>query len=322
MMNMTPRENTLRALTFGRPERVAQEYKSLKTVMPSCLQDRADNGLDIFGVKWIDTAPDANFKLLTDITKWREVIKFADIDAMDWAGSAERDYAGIDRAEKLIWASLRLGPFERMHSFMGFETTLTAMYEEPEELSALIEAYTDYRVRCIRKMAEFYKPDFICIHDDYGTQLSLFMSRDMWLEFYAPSLRRLIDEIHTHKILAALHSCGRIDPLIGDFVEFGIDVWESVQPCCDLRAIYAKYGSKIAFAPAMDQQKLGQCSPEEARAIVRETIDTLGKFGNVMPRDTGGGRTMSPENAAAVRDEIERYGEDYYRLNPIPEERN
>ena len=300
---------------------MAQEYKSVKPVTPSCLRDRVDNGRDIFGVQWIDTAPDANFKLLTDVTKWRDVIKFSDLDAMDWAGSAELDCVGIDRAEKLLWISLRLGPFERMHSFMGFETALTAMYEEPEDLSALIEAYTDYRVKCIKKVAEFYKPDLICIHDDYGTQLSLFMSRDMWLEFYAPALKRLIDEIHAHDILAVLHCCGRVDPLIGDFVEMGIDIWESVQPCCDLSAIYEKYGSKIAFAPAMDQQKLGQCSPEEARAIVRETIDTLGKFGNVMPRDVGVSRTMSDENAAAVRDEIERYGSDYYQLHPIPKER-
>ncbi len=157
----------------------------------------------------------------------------------------------------------------------------------------------------------------ISLHDDYGTQTSLFMAPDMWRSFFKPSLKRIVDAIHAHGIIAVLHCCGKVDPLIGDFVELGIDVWESVQPCCDLKSIYAQYGKQISFMPAMDLQRLGYCTPDEARQIVRDTIDTLGKYGNVMPRDRGA-RTMSKENTDAVLDEIAKYGRDYYKIHPIP----
>ncbi len=200
---------------------------------------------------------------------------------------------------------------------MGFEDALLSMYTEPEALAALISAYVDFRIRCIDKVAEFYRPDIISLHDDYGTQTSLFMAPDMWRSFFKPSLKRIVDAIHAHGIIAVLHCCGKVDPLIGDFVELGIDVWESVQPCCDLKSIYAQYGKQISFMPAMDLQRLGYCTPDEARQIVRDTIDTLGKYGNVMPRDRGA-RTMSKENTDAVLDEIAKYGRDYYKIHPIP----
>lgn len=314
---MTDRENCLRAIKRQRPEWVPQEYKSITVVNPSCLRDRVDDGYDWFGVKWRETVPEAEETLLADITEWREVIKFPNLDELDWEGCAERDLADYSRAEKLLWVPMRLGPFERMHSFMGFETALISIYEEPEELEALLTAYIDYRVKCIDKVAEYYKPDMVSIHDDYGTQLSLFMSPEAFRTIFKPFLKRLVDALHSHGIIAILHCCGKVDKLVGDFVELGIDVWESVQPCCDLKSIYAEYGDKISFMPALDLQRLGYCTPDEARQIVRDAIDTLGRHGNVMPRDRGA-RTMSKENAEAVLDEIDKYGRDYYKLHPIP----
>lgn len=314
---MTDRENCLRAIRRQRPEWVPQEYKSIKLVSPSCVRDRVDNGPDWFGVRWRETVPEPGEHLLQDIYDWKARIHFPDLDSLDWAGSAQRDLADYRREEKLLWIPVRPGPFERMHSFMGFENTLMYTLTEPEMLTELLDAYVGHMLSVIDKVHIYYKPDIISIHDDYGTQISLFMSPETWRELFKPQLKRLVDAIHARGIFAILHCCGKVDKLIGDFVELGIDVWESVQPCCDLKSIYAQYGDKISFMPAMDLQRLGTCTPEEARQIVRDTIDTLGKYGNVMPRDRGA-RTMPQENADAVRDEIAVYGSIYYQKHPIP----
>jgi hypothetical protein len=146
---MPDRENCLRAIRRQRPEWVPQEYKCIKLVNPACLLDRVDDGVDWFGVRWRETVPEVGERLLPDITKWREIIYFPDLEALDWEGCARRELDGYDREEKLLWIPQRPGPFERLHSFMGFEDALLSMYTEPEALAALISAYVDFRIRCI-----------------------------------------------------------------------------------------------------------------------------------------------------------------------------
>ena len=54
-------------------------------------------GLDMFGIDW-EYVPSAHGSIvrpgnptLTDVTKWKEVIKFPDVDSWDWEGNAESD---------------------------------------------------------------------------------------------------------------------------------------------------------------------------------------------------------------------------------------
>ena len=97
-----------------------------------------------------------------------------------------------------------------------------------------------------------------------------------------------------------------MDRLVGRFVELGADTWDSVQPCCDLPAIYAEYGDKIGFSSNMDLQKFATCTEEEARQVVRYYIDTLGGRNNLLlwdvyPLKLG----LNPD---VLTDEIKRYG--------------
>jgi hypothetical protein len=142
----------------------------------------------------------------------------------------------------------------------------------------------------------------------------------MWCDFFKDGLKKLFDAIHEHGKIAILHSCGHIDPLIGDFVEIGVDCWDSVQSCCNLPEIYKKYGRQLSFTPSLNMQVLfaGSATPDMARRMVRDTVDMLGRFGNVMIRDTPPARFEYPEIIAAIRDECDTYGRDYYKHHPIP----
>ena len=43
-----------------------------------------------------------------------------------------RDCANYDRENKLVKFILESGPFERLHSLVGFEEAMVSMYTEPE----------------------------------------------------------------------------------------------------------------------------------------------------------------------------------------------
>jgi uroporphyrinogen decarboxylase len=55
--------------------------------------------------------------LLEDVNDWKQVVKFPDLDAIDWKSARERDEKLIDR-NKLLVITILNGPFERLHALM------------------------------------------------------------------------------------------------------------------------------------------------------------------------------------------------------------
>ena len=49
---------------------------------------------------------------------------------------------------------------------MGFEDTLTALYENPDEMHELIETITQYRLDYVRRLIDGLQPDVIFSHED------------------------------------------------------------------------------------------------------------------------------------------------------------
>jgi len=324
---MTGRENTLRALRRQKPEWIPEFHKEVDVLLnPSYQKERihTPGGFDWFGVYWREYMPnvDGHDYVLKDITKWRETIKFPDLDAIDWESCAAHDTANLDRENKVFWIANPIGLFERLHALMSFEDALMCFYEEPEELQSLIDALTDFKIDLLGRAIKYYKPDVIQMHDDYGTQLSTFISPELWRKFFKKNIKRISDFVKSHGVVFLLHSCGKVESLIGDFVECGVDGWDSVQKCNDLPAIAKEYGDRICFTPAIGAQPLngkGDYSEEEARAEIRWFIDNMGQFGGLVPRPVAG-MIISPETSAFMQDEVMIYGREYYKRNPIKSE--
>ena len=77
---------------------------------------------------------------------------------------------------------------------MGFEDTLSNLYEHPDEMHELIEYITGLRLRYVKLLIDNLHPDVIFSHDDWGTKSALFMKPEMWREFLqgaVPPLLRL-----------------------------------------------------------------------------------------------------------------------------------
>ena len=175
------------------------------------------NGEDWFGVRWIwdpmlmTYCPDANQKpVLEDITQWREVIKWPDLDAMDWENATKIDHVDerFDRTEHAFIIWLQNGPFERLHELMGFENSLIALLEEPEEVKAFFDRWIEYRCKLLDYICKYYKPDVLQVSDDSGTQLAPFYSLDVWEELMHPYWNAMGEQIRKNGVIPELHSCG------------------------------------------------------------------------------------------------------------------
>jgi len=78
-----------------------------------------------------------------------------------------------------------------------------------------------------------------------------------------------------------MHSDGAVAPLIDDFIEIGVDVYNPVQPNVpgsDPRELKDKYGEKICFFGGIDQQSLLPSGDiKMIRAEIKERIAILGE---------------------------------------------
>ncbi len=259
---------------------------------PKCVNERPEghDGYDWFGVHWT-YQPETKSPMvtpgrppvITDITKWEEQVTFPDLSAVDFEGCAAEETKDWDRKNKYSEVMLINGCFERTHHLMGFENVFVAMYEEPEAYQALINRIADYKCELIRHVVRAYRPDILMMHDDYGANSSMMISPEMWREFIKEPLSRLVATAHECGVIYEHHSCGYIEPIIGDLVEIGVDSLNPLQrPCNDIAKIKREYGGKITLVGGVDSQGVIEnpaSTDEEIAGNIREAYDTLAPGG-------------------------------------------
>lgn len=287
---MTKREQLLQVYAHKNIGYVPNFFTDFDFLKPETMNERAEaGGKDWFGVEWefvplvLAAMVKPGTKVLTDITKWREQVHFPDLDAIDWEAAAKKETAGWDRENKISYLMLINGMFERTHALMGFEDAFMAMYDEPEEYQALVDAITDYKVKLIEIMEKYYKPDVLCFHDDYGANDRMLMSPDLWRQFFKAPLKRVIDAAHKVGIIYEHHSCGYIEPIFDELVELGIDAIDPLQITNPIRQLKNKYEHRLTFVGGYDTQNVYDrpgVTEEEIREETKRTMDLMAPGGS------------------------------------------
>jgi uroporphyrinogen decarboxylase len=155
--------------------------------------------------------------------------------------------------------------------------------------------------------------DILYVGDDVAMQTGLMMSRNLWLKWLQPRLGQVIQASRQIKpdILVQYHSDGKINDLIPDLIEVGVDILNPVQPeCVDHQWVKERYGDRLAFNAGLGVQSvLPFGTPQDVRNHVQEVIETLGAGGgliigpsHVIERDT------PLENILAMLDAINEFG--------------
>lgn len=276
---MNYRENTLRTLRCEPNEWIPNFFTDKNLIVSSCMRDYVlgpAGTKDWFGVEWTDRIPTPGTRRLSDITAWREEIEFPDLDAIDWESAAERDLAGTN-PELINNISIAYLLFERLHAFVGFEDALTYLLTEPEATMEFFTALTDFRCREIEKIGKHYKPDLLTGLDDWGYEKGMFMSLPVWREMIKPHMARIVQCVHDNGMLYEHHSCGYIQPLVGDLVEIGVDALDPVQGKNDIFELHRQYGDRLCLIGGFDNQRiLDQQTPDEDAVLeLRRVLEPM-----------------------------------------------
>ena len=239
-MNFTPEivpDNTARALVTQ-----AKPYEGPK------------GGLDMFGVDW-EYVPSANGSIvrpgnptLTDITKWREVIKFPDVDSWDWEKSAREDREFLANNRRVRLFCILTGYFERLISFMDFGPAAYALMNRKtkQDVKDLMDAIADLWIDVVDHVHKYYGDlvDGITIHDDWGAQDGPFFNERVVREMLVPYMRKVTDHIHSIGYITNLHSCGKVEKLLPCMIEAGCDCWDGMA-INDYHMLFTEYADQI-----------------------------------------------------------------------------
>ena len=175
--------------------------------------------------------------------------------------------------------------FETAWALRGYEQLMMDMSLDPDLANAIMEIPYRYHLTAAKKLVEL-GADMIWIGDDVGTQNRMLFSPNMWRQFLKPRMANFIAEIKSlnPNLKVAYHTDGKIDPIIPDLIEIGLDVLNPVQPASmDPAKLKEKYGDQLCFWGTIDEQHtLPFGRPSDVEAEVRERLQTVGVDGGLI----------------------------------------
>jgi len=201
---------------------------------------------------------------------------------------------------KYVMTGIFMLLFERMHALHGFENTLADLLLERERIEMLADRIVDFDLGIIENISQRF-PD--CIHgfrfsDDWGTQQNVLINPQLWDQFFKPRYKRICDAIHEAGWHVWMHSCGKINAIIEDLIEVGVDVINLQQPrALGIEEIGRRFRGCICFESACDIQhtlpfKKVEEIQKEARLLLEHWATPSGGF---ILSDYGDGQAIGVE---------------------------
>jgi uroporphyrinogen decarboxylase len=300
----------------------------------------AEHGLDAFGAPVDDIygAEGVGYGVgraypLASATTVAEVENFA------WPDAADFDYRiaatllrqipddkakridgkyGIGKPGKTLEEAAGGGPWLplicNLFNLFGLENTLVNFACQPRLIETAVRQTEEFTLEFFRRLCEATSglAEVAYYGDDFATQRGLLVSPEHWRRFLKPTYKKVFELLKSHGLKVWFHSCGQFRPVMGDLVDIGMDVWETVQthlPGNEPEVLKREYGDHITFYGGISTQRtLPFGTVTDVRREVRERIRVLGKKGGyIVGSDHGIMPDVPMENVLAMFDEARRF---------------
>ncbi len=176
------------------------------------------------------------------------------------------------------------GPFQFATFLRSMEKLFMDMALNPEFAHTLFDKMVEFELEYYDRIfrAADGQIDILRPHDDYGTQIGMLFSTDMWKEYFSENTKKLAELAHRYGAFYQQHSCGAVRQIIPELIACGVDVLEPIQKVEGLEpeALKRDFGDHLAFHGGIDTQGvLPFGTPQEVRKETRRLIDVLDQNG-------------------------------------------
>jgi len=263
---MNSYEIVKRAIDFNYPERLPCEFSSFGISDTHGVgfnqigtgNNTLKEAYDEWGCLWNRT----DVKNMGQV-KGHPLQNWSDIDKFNWPDPNSKSfYEGMENKfigseGKFISTGIFMLLFERMHSLRGFENTLMDLYLEKENIEMLADRIVEYDIAIINNISARFPKQIHCLNftDDWGTELTTFISPNLWNEFFKPRYKKIFDAAKRAGWYIWMHSCGKVNGIIEGLIEIGVNVLNLQQPrALGIEEIGKQFAGRVCFSSTCDIQ--------------------------------------------------------------------
>ncbi|MBS7625199.1 hypothetical protein KEJ29_06455 [Candidatus Bathyarchaeota archaeon] len=300
---MNPRKNFFLAIRHEEPYWLPCPLfdKSVATVSHGLIE-RCNFGLDSWGVRW--ELKDNR----SDSFPVEHPLKSPDmVDDYPMPSPYEphvikraiEEASRVDRSNTVVMGDNGWGLFERAWLLLGMTRFFIWSFRHQDALKRLIERIAEVKVAITEELIEKVNIDIIAYGDDWGMEDRLLISPNKWRTFIKPYQAKLYQIAKKNGVLVYQHSDGKVEDLIPDLVEMGVDILNIQRECNNWQKIIERFGKRISLWGGVSARTLDIGKLEE---IAKETEECcrLGRNGGVILAP-GHALKYSPEKIDVMR---------------------
>jgi uroporphyrinogen decarboxylase len=215
-----------------------------------------------------------------------------------------------------VGASCFAGIFEMVFWLRGYKNAFLDFARAPAIVETVMDSLLEVQVRFWSALLDKFGAwlDIALLTEDLGTQTSLLISPRQFRTLVKPRLKHLIDVIKARRpdTRVMLHSCGAIYPLIGDFIDIGVDILNPIQPAAanmDPERLKREFGADLCFHGGIDVQRiLCHGTPNQVVEHVERCVEVLGAGGGYIAAPSHCIQPdVPPENVLAMVERLTQY---------------
>jgi uroporphyrinogen-III decarboxylase len=190
-------------------------------------------------------------------------------------------------------------PFERLQFLRTMEQALIDCLQQQPEFFDLLGRVHEHYLKEVECWADT-EVDGIYLMDDWGHQQGLIIAPEIFRRFFKPLYREYAEIAHARGKYVFMHSDGKIDKIIPDLIESGIDALNSQIFCMGVERLGNAFAGKLTFWGEIDRQNLlARGSAKEVANAVANVHQALYRNGGVIAQcEFGPG--AKPENIFTV----------------------
>lgn len=244
------------------------------------------------------------------ITSWEEFEAYpwpdpsaVNTEELEWYGEQLPD-------DMCVLGGLAGHVAEELSFLMGYETLCVALYDQPDLVAAIRDRVVELHRRHFQLFLQFPRVRALWGTDDMGFRTGPLLSPAQLREHVLPAHAEYARMAHEAGRLYLLHSCGKLDLIMNDLVEFvRADAKHSFEDTIeDVGDAVAAWGSRISFLGGIDVDFLCRSSEAALRERVRSTLDRCGTRGYCLGTGNSVANYVPLDRYLAMLDEGRRWG--------------
>ena len=156
-----------------------------------------------------------------------------------------------------------------------------------------------------------YEFESLYYADDWGSQNGFIMGSEIWRAFIRPCLKKIFSKAKSKGKYIIVHSCGDNRDILSDFIDIGIDCYNTVQPeIYDLAWLKREYSRDLSFLWCNQQPAVFTiCSCDGGKRALPSCLNIMSGNGGYILSPTHNITPDIPiENAFAIIEAAREFG--------------